>query len=67
MRAWLAGKREGPLRRRDALLGLPLISIAGVVACTVRDVAFGWSLLWMALGGLPIATYFGLERWRPRR
>lgn len=67
MRAWLAGKREGPLRRRDALLGLPLVSIAGVVASTVRDLAFGWSLLWMAVGALPIVVYVGLEHWRPRR
>ena len=55
------------MRRRCPLLGLPLISIAGVVACNVRDVAFGWSLLWMAIGDLPIAIYLGLEQWRPRR
>lgn len=67
MRAWLAGKREGPLRRRDALLGLPLVSIAGVVTSTVPDLAFGWSVLWMAIGALPIIAYLVLEHWRPRR
>ncbi|MEW5687492.1 MAG: hypothetical protein AB1942_21450 [Pseudomonadota bacterium] len=55
------------MRRRDAFLGLPLVSIAGVVASTVRDLAFGWSVLWMAVGALPIVVYLGLEHWRPRR
>ena len=67
MRAWLAGKREGPLRRRDALLGLPLVSLVGVVASTMFDLALGWSVLWMGIGALPIVIYLMLEHWRPRR
>lgn len=67
MRAWLAGKREGPLRRRDALLGLPLVAIVGVVASTMVDLALGWSVLWMGIGAVPIVIYLMLEHWRPRR
>lgn len=67
MRAWLAGKREGPLRRRDALLGLPLVSIAAVMACMVLDLSFGWSVLWNVIAGLAICAYVVLERCWPRR
>lgn len=67
MRAWLIGRREGPWRRRDALLGLPLVCIAAVMACMVLDLSFGWSVLWNVLAGLAICTYLILERYRPRR
>lgn len=67
MRKWLAGRRDGPLRRRDALLGLPLVGVAGVVACMVLDLSFGWSVLWNIIAGLAICAYLVLERCRPRR
>ncbi len=67
MRAWLAGRREGPLRRRDALLGLPMVGVAGVVTCMVLDVSFGWSVLWNVIAALAICAYLALERCWPRR
>ncbi len=67
MRAWLAGKREGPLRRRDALLALPLVSIAGIMASMICDLWFGWSVMWNVIAGAAIVAYLVLERRWPRR
>lgn len=57
---------RGPLRRRDVLLALPILSIAGVVICTVRNTRFGWSAMWIIFAGLAIAAYLAPEQRRPR-
>lgn len=66
MKRWRAFLRGLPLRPRDALLGVPLIGIAGLMFCTLGGKPYSWSIAWVGISGSAIGLYLLLE-WRARR
>lgn len=54
------------LRRRDALLALPVCAIGAQIAMLLCPCSTPWTFLFAAVSGSALAAYVGLE-WRERR
>ncbi len=58
--------RRVTLPWRNLLLATPIAGLAGVMACILTEVAYGWMFVCVAASGMAIAAYLLIERFRPR-